>query len=102
MDTVALRPAQRPLLHLGLFLLTLLTTFEVFLSDQTSGDWNRANISGAVAFSLCLVAILGSHEMGHWLLARLDRPAKTAPMVRIEDIRIGVSQLHQITPVRQL
>ena len=70
MDTVALRPAQRPLLHLGLFLLTLLTTFEVFLSDQTSGDWNRANISGAVAFSLCLVAILGSHEMGHWLLAR--------------------------------
>jgi membrane-associated protease RseP (regulator of RpoE activity) len=70
MDTVALRPAQRPLLHLCLFLLTLCTTFEVFLSDQTSGDWNRANISGAVAFSLCLVAILGSHEMGHFLLAR--------------------------------
>jgi membrane-associated protease RseP (regulator of RpoE activity) len=70
MDTVALRPAQRPLLHLALFLLTLGTTFEVFLSDQTSGDWNRANIGGAIAFSLCLVAILGSHEMGHWVLAR--------------------------------
>ena len=70
MDTVALRPAQRPLLHLALFLLTLCTTFEVFLSDQTSGDWNRSNVSGAIAFSLCLAAILGSHEMGHWLLAR--------------------------------
>ncbi len=70
MDSVALRPAQRPLLHLGLLLLTLATTFEVFLSDQTSGVWNRANVLDGVAFSLSLVAILGSHEMGHWLLAR--------------------------------
>src|SRR5208283_122058 len=70
MDSVALRPAQRPLLHLGLLLLTLATTFEVFLSDQTSGVWNRANVLNGVAFSLCLAAILGSHEMGHWLLAR--------------------------------
>ncbi|MGO9829266.1 MAG: site-2 protease family protein [Myxococcaceae bacterium] len=70
MDSVALRPAQRPLLHLGLLLLTLGTTFEVFLADQTSGVWNRANVLDGVAFSLCLVAILGSHEMGHWWLAR--------------------------------
>ncbi len=70
MDSVALRPAQRPLLHLGLLVLTLGTTFEVFLADQTSGVWNRANVLDGVAFSLCLVAILGSHEMGHWWLAR--------------------------------
>ncbi len=70
MDTVALRPAQRPLLHLALFLLTLLTIFEAFVSSQTSGAWNRANVGDAIAFSLSLVAILGSHEMGHWLLAR--------------------------------
>jgi membrane-associated protease RseP (regulator of RpoE activity) len=70
MDTVALRPAQRPLLHLALFLLTLVTIFEAFVSSQTSGAWNRANIGEAIAFSLSLVAILGSHEMGHWLLAR--------------------------------
>lgn len=68
--SVALRPAQRPLLHLGLLLLTLLTTFEVFLADQTSGDWNRANILDGLAFSLSVAAILGSHEMGHYLFAR--------------------------------
>jgi membrane-associated protease RseP (regulator of RpoE activity) len=70
MDTVALRPAQRPLLHLALFVLTLLTIFEAFVSSQTSGVWSRGNVSDALAFSLSLVAILGSHEMGHWVLAR--------------------------------
>lgn len=70
MDTVALRPAQKPLLHLALFVLTSLTIFEAFVSSQTSGGWNRANITEALAFSLSLVAILGSHEMGHWVLAR--------------------------------
>jgi membrane-associated protease RseP (regulator of RpoE activity) len=70
MDTVALRPAQRPLLHLALFLLTALTIFEAFVSSQTSGGWSRANVADALAFSLSLVAILGSHEMGHWVLAR--------------------------------
>lgn len=70
MDTVALRPAQRPLLHLALFLLTLGTIFEAFVSSQPSGGYNKANVVDAVAFSLCLAAILGSHEMGHWVLAR--------------------------------
>ena len=70
MDTVALRPAQRPLLHLALFLLTALTIFEAFVSSQPSGGWSRANVADALAFSLSLVAILGSHEMGHWVLAR--------------------------------
>lgn len=67
MDTVALRPAQRPLLHLALLAATLLTTFQVYLSGSVSGD---AGFGDALAFSLSLVAILGSHEMGHWLLAR--------------------------------
>jgi membrane-associated protease RseP (regulator of RpoE activity) len=70
MDTVALRPAQRPLLHLALFLLTLGTIFEAFISGQASGGWNGANVRDAIAFSLSLAAILGSHEMGHFILAR--------------------------------
>jgi membrane-associated protease RseP (regulator of RpoE activity) len=70
MDTLALRPARRPLLHLALFLLTLGTIFEAFVSGASSGEWNTANIHDAMAFSLSLVAILGSHEMGHWVLAR--------------------------------
>jgi len=70
MDTVALRPAQRPLLHLALFILTGLTIFEASVSGQPSGGWSRTNVTEALAFSLSLVAILGSHEMGHWVLAR--------------------------------
>ena len=70
MDSVALQPRQRPLLHLGLLLLTLGTIFEMFVSGQADGVWNRANVLDGIAFSLSLVAILGSHEMGHWLLAR--------------------------------
>jgi membrane-associated protease RseP (regulator of RpoE activity) len=70
MDTVALPPVKRPLLHLALFVLTLLTIFEAFVSSQTSGSWDRPNVQAALAFSLSLVAILGSHEMGHFLLAR--------------------------------
>ena len=70
MDTTALRPVQRPLLHLALFVLTALTIFEAFVSSQTQGGWSRANVADALAFSLSLVAILGSHEMGHWVLAR--------------------------------
>jgi membrane-associated protease RseP (regulator of RpoE activity) len=70
MDTVALRPAQRPLLHLALFLLTAFTIFEASVSGQPSGGWSRANVADALAFSLSLVAILGAHEMGHWVLAR--------------------------------
>ncbi len=78
MDTVALRPAQRPLLHLALFLLTLVTIFEAFVSSQP-GTWNRTNVGDAIAFSLSLVAILGSHEMGHFLLARRHRVDASLP-----------------------
>jgi membrane-associated protease RseP (regulator of RpoE activity) len=79
MDTVALRPAQRPLIHLALFLLTLGTIFEAFVSGQAQGGWSHDNIVDAIAFSLCLAAILGSHEMGHWLLARRHGVDATLP-----------------------
>lgn len=79
MDTVAPRPAQRPLFHLGLFLLTLCTIFEAFVSSQPSGGWNRANVVDAITFSFCLVAILGSHEMGHFLFARYHRVDASLP-----------------------
>jgi membrane-associated protease RseP (regulator of RpoE activity) len=78
MATLALRPAQRPLLHLALFLLTLVTIFEAFVSGQSSG-WNQANVRDAIAFSVSLVAILGSHEMGHWLLARHHKVDASLP-----------------------
>jgi len=67
MDTVAPRASQRPLLHVFLFAATLVTTFQAYRSGAVSGE---AGSGDALAFSLSLVAILGSHEMGHWLMAR--------------------------------
>src|SRR5213592_4759437 len=58
MATTVFRPGDRPLLHLGLFLLTIGT---IFFAQPTVES---------LRFALCLVAILGSHEMGHYLFAR--------------------------------
>jgi membrane-associated protease RseP (regulator of RpoE activity) len=60
------RPGDRPLLHLGLLVTTLLSTFFVFWQLHSEGR----DALGALAFSLATIAILGSHEMGHYLLAR--------------------------------
>ncbi|XXF77406.1 site-2 protease family protein [Myxococcaceae bacterium GXIMD 01537] len=89
MESAPARTAQRPWLHLLLFVLTAGTTFvtyavmfggapgrtfsEVFLGSV------RLHGPDALAFSLSLLAILGSHEMGHYALARLHRVDTTLP-----------------------
>lgn len=63
-------PADRPWLNLLLFALTLVTTtttFQTLFGGELSLD---ANWAPAVTFSLSVVAILGTHEFGHYALAR--------------------------------
>jgi membrane-associated protease RseP (regulator of RpoE activity) len=90
MDTVASPPSQRPLLHLALLFATLVTTLGTFLVMWTGAgwteagrwDWSRVGRQEWIAsfqFSLSLVAILGSHEMGHWLMARWHRVETSLP-----------------------
>jgi membrane-associated protease RseP (regulator of RpoE activity) len=97
METVTPRPAQRPLLHLGLLLLTVVTTFGTYLVMMTPGGWDPAGewswrdvpwdwwrVSGesvreSLRFSLSAIAILGCHEMGHWLAARRHRVETSLP-----------------------
>lgn len=58
---------DRPLRHLVLGALTLLActfTFRMLFGGPVGG------MGEAFTFALCLVLILGSHEMGHWFLAR--------------------------------
>lgn len=66
-------------LHAGLFVLTLLSTTYIgiqhyagFLSDfgrqPVAVDWNL--LTGGLWFSLAVLAILGAHEMGHYVYCR--------------------------------
>lgn len=62
---------DKPLLHLVLFGLTLLSCFVVFYqayTDPQAAVNERA--LDAACFAGCALLILGAHEMGHYLMAR--------------------------------
>lgn len=63
---------DRPLLNLGLLAATALTTYATFRYVFLDGAELSAHqkLLQSVGFSLCLMLILGAHEMGHYLLAR--------------------------------
>ncbi|AGC48603.1 M50 family peptidase [Myxococcus stipitatus DSM 14675] len=86
MDMVpAARPAPRYWLHLLLLLLTVVTTFTSYLlyfhfqRPYSPGEISPEAASRALSFSLSLLAILGSHEMGHYVLARIHRVDTSLP-----------------------
>jgi membrane-associated protease RseP (regulator of RpoE activity) len=73
--TPARQPFKLPKINVALFLLTLLTTTmagadmagaDVTLSDPHS----LANLWAGLSFSIPLMLILGSHEMGHYIFSR--------------------------------
>jgi len=82
------RRRNRVWLHLTLFLLTLVTTwltgvghYAAFLSDfdqQFQADF-RALLPHGVWYSATILAILGAHEMGHYLACRYYRIDATLP-----------------------
>ncbi len=76
MSRPILLPGDRPLLHLALLGATLLTTSATYLFTL-SRDFN--DLTGPVLFSLSVVAILGSHEMGHYVVARLHGVPASLP-----------------------
>ena len=70
------RPRNRPLLHLTLFLLTAATTtfwgslhYQGFTTDFVNDPPPLSVLQGAW-YSLTILAILGTHEMGHYLACR--------------------------------
>jgi membrane-associated protease RseP (regulator of RpoE activity) len=71
-----LTPWAWRLIHLGLFLLTLVTTTEVGLLDAQGRHIDTPGFSAAtiwleaLSYSLSLMAILLAHELGHYLTAR--------------------------------
>jgi membrane-associated protease RseP (regulator of RpoE activity) len=65
MRSLTFRPGDNPKVNFALLALTLVTTCSTFAFTFGSG------FSSAAVFAISLVLILGSHEMGHYLLARI-------------------------------
>ncbi|MFL5320083.1 MAG: site-2 protease family protein [Myxococcaceae bacterium] len=77
MRLLALNSADRPWRHAALLGLTLVSTYWTYFHGAFGSV--GAPVSDGIAFTLALVAILGSHEMGHYLLARYHRVDATLP-----------------------
>ncbi|MBW4467361.1 MAG: site-2 protease family protein [Pegethrix bostrychoides GSE-TBD4-15B] len=71
----------RPLLALGLLVATLLTTSlaGVLMANPSLDKPNLALLPSGLPYALALLAILGTHELGHYLAARHYRIQATLP-----------------------
>lgn len=101
MTTAALRP-DRPMLHLMLLGLTVVTTFTAFLinfSGVALDALTATALNNALIFSLTLVAILGCHEMGHYFFARYHRVDTSLPYFIPMPV-LGVGTLGAIINIR--
>lgn len=101
MTSATVRP-DRPLLHLVLLGLTVLTTFTAFLfnfSGVKLGALTVPALHDALLFSLTLVAILGCHEMGHYFFARYHRVDTSLPYFIPMPV-LGVGTLGAVIRIR--
>ena len=69
--------ARSSLIPLGLFIATFASIFAAgwFLSLR----WPEGPFWGALMFTGAMFAVLATHEMGHWIAARLHRVSVTPP-----------------------
>jgi membrane-associated protease RseP (regulator of RpoE activity) len=71
---------RRPLLHLALFLATVISTIIAGAIQQGVNPLeNPGLLYKGVPFSFTLLLILGTHEMGHYLVSRRHRLDVTLP-----------------------
>ena len=71
---------KRLLLHLGLFLATVGTTIIAGALQQGVNPLaDLASLARGIPFSFTLILILGTHEMGHYLVSRRHRLDVTLP-----------------------
>ncbi|HEX8700323.1 MAG TPA: site-2 protease family protein [Myxococcaceae bacterium] len=104
METPAPAPATRLWPHLLLFVLTVGTTLSAYpAAFRQVLPWEALGSSRlwaeALSFSLALLAILGAHEMGHYLLARFHRVDATLPYFIPLPI-IGIGTLGAVIRIR--
>lgn len=63
----------KPLLHVGLFLVTCVTTFGVFFTAFGGGVLGSTEdkLWGSAAYAVVVMGILLAHELGHYFMARV-------------------------------
>src|SRR5262249_61505500 len=98
MSSTPARSPDKPLLNLALFVLTVGTTFSTFFVIWSGGS-GVAAINASLIFSLSLVLILGSHEMGHYVLARIHGVDTSLPYF-IPLPLLGVGTLGAVIRIR--
>src|SRR5579863_6726635 len=91
MTTTVFRPGDRPLLHLGLLGATAVTTFTAFRLQF-------GEVRASVTFSVCLLLILGAHEMGHYVLARIHGVNTSLPY--FIPFALGIGTLGAVIRIR--
>ncbi|MGZ3458988.1 MAG: site-2 protease family protein [Archangium sp.] len=100
MESAPARPTDRLWLHLLLFVLTVGTT--TFTFDHAflgaSLPWSE-RLTDALTFSFALLTILGAHEMGHYVLARLHGVDASLPYF-IPLPYLGVGTLGAVIRIR--
>jgi membrane-associated protease RseP (regulator of RpoE activity) len=100
MESAPTRTSNRLWLHALLFVLTVGTTSFTYdrVFPGAALPWNE-RVAEALTFSSALLAILGSHEMGHYLLARLHRVDTSLPYF-IPLPYLGVGTLGAVIRIR--
>ena len=96
MSRPLLLPGDRPLLHIGLLVATIGSTFLVFWLVHPGGS----DPLGALAFSLGTIAILGTHEMGHYVVARRHGVDTSLPYFIPLPLPIGFGTLGAVIRIR--
>lgn len=100
MESATVRTANRLWLHLLLFVLTVGTTSFTFDKAFPMGPLpDGERLAHALTFSAALLAILGSHEMGHYVLARLHGVDASLPYF-IPLPYLGVGTLGAVIRIR--
>ncbi|HSP80945.1 MAG TPA: site-2 protease family protein [Myxococcaceae bacterium] len=99
MELSPARPAPRLWLHLTLFVVTVGSTSFTFNQAFGLGLPADQRLTGALAFSAALLAILGTHEMGHYVLARLHGVDASLPYF-IPLPYLGVGTLGAVIRIR--
>jgi len=79
MQSKFFRPKDRPLLNLALLVITFFTTFWAYLRGFAGSEPIAHAVRESLLFSISLILILGSHEMGHYVLARWHRVDTSLP-----------------------
>jgi membrane-associated protease RseP (regulator of RpoE activity) len=67
------------LLQAGLFVVTFLTTTLAGVQWVNKDPFQLENFSSGLTYSLSLLAVLGSHEFGHYIAARIYKLDATLP-----------------------